>query len=154
MKKIHIGKLLGCIALPLFVGGASYFLIRNNINIFDSINKPPLTPPRIVFPIAWTILYLLMGIASYLALDDFKQNKNGFIFYLAQLVFNFFWSIIFFNYKQYLLAYIWIILLWALIVLTFVYFYKQNKTAGILLIPYILWVTFASYLNLAIYLLN
>ncbi len=154
MKKIHIGKLLGCIALPLFVGGASYFLIRSNINIFDSINKPPLTPPRIVFPIAWTILYLLMGIASYLALDDFKQNKNGFIFYLAQLVFNFFWSIIFFNYKQYLLAYIWIILLWALIVLTFVYFYKQNKTAGILLIPYILWVTFASYLNLAIYLLN
>ncbi|HBD06410.1 MAG TPA: tryptophan-rich sensory protein, partial [Firmicutes bacterium] len=61
---------------------------------------------------------------------------------------------IFFNYKQYLFAYIWIIILWALIVLTFVYFYKENKTAGILLIPYILWVTFASYLNLAIYLLN
>jgi len=154
MKKIHFGKLLGSIALPLFVGGASYFLIRNNINIFDSINKPPLTPPRIVFPIAWTILYLLMGIASYLASSDFKQNKKGFIFYIAQLVFNFFWSIIFFNYKQYLFAYIWIILLWALIVLTFVYFYKENKVAGILLIPYILWVTFASYLNLAIYLLN
>lgn len=140
--------------MPLFVGGASYFLIRNNINIFDSITKPPLTPPRIVFPIAWTILYLLMGIASYLALDEFKQNKKGFIFYLAQLVFNFFWSIIFFNYQQYLFAYIWILILWALIVLTFVYFYKQNKAAGILLVPYILWVTFASYLNLAIYLLN
>lgn len=89
--------LIFCIAVPLAVGGLSALLTRNSMQTFDSINKPRLAPPGWLFPVAWTILYILMGIASYLVITSRKPNGSALITYGLQLIFNFFWSIIFFN---------------------------------------------------------
>lgn len=152
--KISWKKLILCILLPLFVGGISAFLTKDNMDIFSFLNKPSLTPPGFVFPIVWTILYILMGIASYLVLTTDKTDDFSLFFYGLQLFFNFFWSILFFNLEAYLLSFIWLILLWILIFITTILFYKISKPAGYLMIPYLLWVSFAGYLNLAIYFLN
>ncbi|MEE0945502.1 MAG: TspO/MBR family protein [Acutalibacteraceae bacterium] len=154
--RIHLKKLIISILIPLAVGGLSALLTRGNMESFDSINKPPLSPPAILFPIVWSVLFILMGIASYLIFVSPKtqQRKNALTLYAVQLIFNFFWSIIFFNLEAYLFAFIWIIALWILIIITAIKFYRISKPAGILMIPYILWVTFAAYLNLAIYTLN
>lgn len=95
-----------------------------------------------------------MGIASYQVAISKKPNGAALITYGIQLIFNFFWSIIFFDLNMYLFAFIWLIILWLLILRTTIRFYRISETAGILMIPYLLWVTFAGYLNLAIYLLN
>jgi tryptophan-rich sensory protein len=123
---------------------------------FDSLNKPPLSPPAFLFPIVWSILYVLMGIAAYLVLNSNKpaRTRTALTVYGVQLFFNFLWSILFFNLKAYLFAFIWLVLLLILIIITAYLFFGINKAAGYLMIPYILWVTFAGYLNLAIYLLN
>lgn len=152
--KISWKKLILCLLLPLFVGGISAFLTKDNMDIFSFLNKPSLTPPEFVFPIVWTILYILMGIASYLVLTTDKTDDFSLFFYGLQLFFNFFWSILFFNLEAYLLSFIWLILLWILIFITTILFYKISKPAGYLMIPYLLWVSFAGYLNLAIYFLN
>lgn len=147
-------KLITCIAIPLAVGGISAFLTRDSMEAFANINKPALAPPGWLFPVVWTILYILMGIASYLVLTSEKPNSAALAVYSIQLLFNFFWSVIFFNLELYLLAFIWLVLLWLLIVKTTSLFYRISKPAGYLMIPYLLWVTFAGYLNFAIYLLN
>lgn len=152
--KIQWKKLIICLIIPLAVGGLSAFLTQNNMQTFSSINKPVLAPPAWLFPIVWTILYILMGIASYLVLTSNEENCTALTVYSIQLVFNFLWSIIFFNLKLYLLAFIWLVLLWLLILETIIQFYKIIKLAGYLMIPYLLWVTFAGYLNFFIYLLN
>ena len=152
--KIQWKKLISCIALPLAVGGISALLTRNGMQTFQTLNKPALAPPAWLFPVAWTILYVLMGIASYLVLTSGKPNKFALTLYSVQLIFNFFWSIIFFNLERYLFAFIWLILLWVLILLTTISFFKISKPAGYLMLPYLLWVAFAGYLNLCIYLLN
>ena len=124
--------------------------------MFEEINKPPLSPPGWLFPVVWTILYILMGIALYLVVVA-KENKGKLAAYIsfgAQLFFNFFWSIIFFNARAYLFAFVWLILLWAAIIVNIYFFNKANKTSAKLLVPYLIWVTFAGYLNFGIYLLN
>ena len=125
---------------------------------FDTINKPALSPPGWLFPIIWTLLYTLMGIASYLVLtadQTPEAAKDRFLtVYGLQLAFNFGWSLIFFNLGTYLFAFLWLVVLWLLILYTTILFYRSSKTAGNLMIPYLLWVTFAGYLNLAIYFLN
>lgn len=146
--------LIICIAIPLAVGVLSALLTRGSMQTFNLINKPKSAPPGWLFPVAWTILYILMGIASYLVVTSNKPNGAALITYGLQLIFNFFWSIIFFNLEQYLFAFIWLVILWILIVKTTVKFYRISETAGYLMIPYILWVTFAGYLNLSIFLLN
>lgn len=146
--------LIFCIAVPLAVGGLSALLTRNSLQTFDSINKPILAPPGWLFPVAWTILYILMGIASYLVITSRKPNGSALITYGLQLIFNFFWSIIFFNLSLYLFAFIWLVILWLLILKTTIKFCQISKPTGYLMIPYILWVTFAGYLNISIYLLN
>lgn len=155
--KINYKKLIVSILIPLLVGGLSALFTQNSMKMFETISKPPLSPPGWLFPVVWTILYVLMGIASYLVKTD-KGSKtasdSALALYAVQLFFNFFWSIIFFNLEAYLFAFVWLIILWLLIIWTTVSFYKINKTAGILMIPYILWVTFAAYLNLGIYFLN
>ena len=98
-----------------------------------------------------------MGIASYVVLEsDAKpQDKtNALTLYALQLIFNFFWTIIFFNLRQYIFAFVWILALWALIIATIVKFRAISKTASNLIIPYIIWVTFAAYLNLGVAILN
>lgn len=155
--KINYKKLIISIIIPLLVGGISAFLTRDSMSTFERVAKPPLSPPGWLFPVVWTILYILMGIAAYLV-NTSKGPKtlsdSALAIYALQLVFNFFWSIIFFNMEAYLFAFIWLIALWLLILWTTVSFYKINKTAGLLMIPYLIWVAFAGYLNFGIYLLN
>ena len=118
--------------------------------------KPALTPPDIVFPIVWTILYALMGISAariWLSKPT-KERNHGLIIWGAQLFFNFFWSLIFFNLQAYGFAFFWILILWALIVAMIYTFNKTDRLASLLQIPYLLWVTFATYLNLMVWVLN
>ncbi len=154
--KIDWKKLAICVAIPLLVGGLSALLTRNSMEAFGALNQPPLSPPGWLFPVVWTILYILMGVASYLVVTARRSRMTNpaLTAYGTQLFFNFFWSIIFFNWQQYLFAFIWLLVLWVLILVTLLRFYRIDKRAGYLLIPYLLWVTFAGYLNLGIYLLN
>lgn len=152
--KIQWKKLLLCLAIPLAVGILSALLTRNSMESFQLLNKPPLSPPGWLFPIVWMILYILMGFASYLILISEKPNKTALTVYGIQLVFNFFWPIFFFSLELCFFAFIWLILLWLLILKTISLFLEISKTAGYLMIPYLLWVTFAGYLNLTICLLN
>lgn len=146
------------VAVALAVGGLSALLTSGNMDIYSEIVRPPLSPPSILFPIVWTILYVLMGISAAMIWNE-RENKmaesnRALIVYAVNLVLNFFWSIIFFNMQAYLLAFIWLVLLWIVILIMTVSFYRIKPIAGILQIPYLLWVTFAGYLNLAIYFLN
>lgn len=146
------------ILIALGVGGLSALLTSNNMNLYNEIITPPLSPPSILFPIVWTILYVLMGISSamiYNQKEDYpKEVRNVLIVYAINLFLNFTWSIIFFNFKAYFFAFIWLLLLWTTILTMIVKFYNIKPTAGYLQIPYLLWVTFAGYLNLSIFLLN
>ena len=141
------------ILVPLIVGGVVGFITSKYMNL-DILNKPFLTPPSIVFPIAWGILYVLMGISYGILKDKGLTDKKIDIVYYVQLVINALWSIFFFVLKWRLFAFIWILLLLASVIIMTVEFYKKNKISGLLQIPYILWIVFASYLNLALYLLN
>ena len=152
--KIQQKNLIICLAIPLAVGSLSALLTQNNMVNFQSINKPILAPPGWLFQVVWTILYILMGIASYLVLTSGKPNTTALTAYNIQLLFNFFWPIIFFNLKQYLFAFIWLILLWLLILKTTVLFRQISKSTEYLMLPYLLWVAFAGYLNFFIWLLN
>jgi len=156
MKKFKI--YLISILIPLAVGGLAALLTSGNMMLYDEIVKPPLAPPPILFPIVWTILYILMGIGSarvYLKKEAMpKEVTSALKTYALQLGFNFFWSLIFFNLRAFLFAFIWLIALWGLIIIMLFQFYKIDKIAAIINIPYLLWVTFAAYLNLAIYILN
>lgn len=154
--KIKWKQLIIALIIPLAVGGVSAILTMGSMDTFKSLEKPPLSPPGWIFPVVWTILFLLMGFASYLVSLSPKtvEKRRALFIYGLQLIVNFFWSILFFNLENYLGAFIWIILLLVLILVTAYDFSKISKLAGRLLIPYILWVLFAGYLNLFIYLLN
>ncbi|WP_207710488.1 TspO/MBR family protein [Aminipila butyrica] len=155
--KIKWKLLLICIAIPLMVGGIAGFISRNSMSAFEALNKPPLSPPGWVFPVAWTILYILMGIASYLILTSDAPQKRinkAMKLYVLQLFFNFLWTFWFFNLELYLFAFIWLVALWLLILITILSFSRISKPAAYLMVPYLLWVTFAGYLNLGIALLN
>ncbi len=144
------------ILIAELVGGLSALLTRTGTKMFETVTKPPLTPPAIVFPIVWSILFALMGISAALVyMSNPSINKNhSLIIYVCQLIVNFFWSIIFFNLKAYGFAFVWILLLLALIVIMIYKFYKVNKLSAVLQIPYLIWVVFATYLTLNIWLLN
>ena len=141
------------ILISIAVGALSAFLTRNNMNLFDSIQKPPLTPPAIVFPIVWTILFALMG---YSAARVYLENpkSNGIEVFGVNLAVNFFWSIIFFNLRAYTFAFIWLLLLIAVVVVMIIKFYQVDKPAAYLQLPYLAWLLFAGYLNLYIALVN
>ena len=154
--KINWKKLIICLIIPLATGGLST-LFSGGMSGYQITNQPPLSPPGWVFPVVWTVLYLLMGYASYQVLTsdaDKKQSQKALRLYGAQLALNFLWPIIFFGFDAYLPAFILLIGLWVLIFLTTRIFSNIDATAGNLLLPYLLWVTFAGYLNLGVYLLN
>ena len=135
------------------VGALSALLTMGNMDVYENIVKPPLSPPSWLFSVVWTILFILMGISSAIVYK--KGDSGGALFvYGAQLIVNFFWSIIFFNMQAYLFAFIWLVLLWILILIMIVKFYKISPIASYLQIPYLLWVTFAGYLTFMIYYLN
>ena len=144
-------------AIPLLVGIIAGLLTRDSMETFSSWNKPPLSPPGILFPIVWTILYTLMGIASFLVYTSGKEKEevnSALVVYFLQLAVNFFWSIFFFNFEWYTFSFFWLVLLWVLIFYTIRLFYPISNTAAYLLIPYLFWVAFAGYLNLGIAALN
>ena len=143
------------IAVSLLTGALSALITRSNMNLFSKIIQPALTPPSVVFPVVWTILFTLMGIsaARIFITNEYKWNVSLTI-WAAQLAVNFLWSIIFFNFQAFLFAFLWLLLLWALIITMIILFYQEDKFASILQVPYLLWVTFAGYLTLSIYLLN
>ena len=154
LKKL---TLLKCIAIPLGIGVLSAVLSGGGMRTFEALNKPLLSPPGWLFPVVWTILYVLMGVASYLVLtaDASQQEKEkALTLYGYQLVVNFLWSIFFFDFRWYLFAFFWLLLLWTLIWLTIKHFQTISRAAALLLVPYLLWVTFAGYLNFAIWKLN
>ncbi len=146
------------ILIALAVGALSAFFTRNSMNLYMDIIRPFLSPPSWLFPIVWTILFILMGISAamiYLDKDAPKAQKNSALFtYALSLLVNFLWSIIFFNLKRFLFAFVWILLLLYLITRTIMKYYKINKPAAYLQIPYLLWVCFATYLTFAIWYLN
>lgn len=155
--KINWKKLLLCLSIPLAVGGAAALLTGGGMADYSAMNQPPLSPPGWLFPVVWTILYLLMGYASYRVLTanaDEGQKKRALTLYGAQLAINFLWPLVFFGLNWYLVAFLLLIVLWVLIYLTMRAFSEIDDLAGTLLLPYILWVTFAGYLNLGVYLLN
>ena len=152
--KIRWKTLVVCILIPLAVGSLSALVTQNGMEAFALVNKPALAPPNWLFPVVWTLLYTLMGIASYLIYISKFPNQQALTVYGIQLIVNFFWSIFFFNLQWYLFSFIWLVLLWLLILYTIKQFYPLSKPASYLLIPYLLWVTFAGYLNYAIYVLN
>lgn len=121
---------------------------------YHDLVKPTLSPPGIVFPIVWTIIYLLIGISYTLLKEKGKIPKETKQLYYIQLIFNYLWTFIFFVFRLRLLSVLWIIILDILVILMTYQFYKQNKLSGILLIPYVLWLFFATYLNISIYFLN
>lgn len=137
------------------VGGLAGFLTKDQMTAYESIQKSSLTPPSIVFPIVWAILYLIMAVGAALVWQTGShKRKPALILYSVQLAVNFFWSILFFNLRAYLFSFIWLILLWVLILFMIVYFTRIHKAAGLIQIPYLLWVTFAGYLNIVIWWLN
>ena len=155
--KINKKLLIICLVIPLAVGGIAALLTGGGMDTFETLNQPPLSPPGWLFPVVWTILYILMGIASYLVLTSGKPQESiqrALVLYGIQLAFNFLWPIFFFSLSAYLFAFIWLVALWLLILATTVSFYRLSDIAGYLMIPYLVWVTFAGYLNLGIYLLN
>lgn len=143
------------ITLVTFLVGSFFSLFTmNNMETFKELSKP-INVPGIVFPIVWSILYLLMSISYYIVSESNDKNKDeAKMFYIVQLIINSLWSLIFFGFEAYLLSFIWIIILLIAVIVMIINFYKVNKTAAYLQIPYVFWILFAGYLNLGIYLLN
>lgn len=154
LKNIDWKNLITAIAIPLAVGGASALITKNGMKAFETVNQPPLTPPMWLFPVVWTLLFILMGIASYLIVNAHAEDTKALYYYGIQLVLNFFWSIWFFNLSWYLFSFFWLLVLWICIFATIISFFPISKKAAYLMVPYLLWVAFAGYLNLGVYLLN
>ena len=147
--KIYLRSIL----IPVIVGAIIGFITSNFID-YSSLQQPPLAPPSILFPIVWSILYVLMGISyGILESNSLVDSEINSIYY-GQLFVNALWSIFFFVLKWRFFAFLWILLLLVLVIIMIVRFYNKNKVAGLLQIPYLLWVSFATYLNFAIYFLN
>ncbi len=139
------------------VGLLAGLLSRAGTELYQqTVTKPPLSPPALVFPIVWTLLYALMGIgAARISLTPLSGARSECLrLYLIQLAVNFFWSLIFFNLQAFLFAFVWLVLLFALLVWMFLSFRDLDLTAARLQIPYLLWVAFAGYLNFGVWMLN
>ena len=135
---IHWNNLITAVAIPLAVGGLSAWITKDGMKAFETVNQPPLTPPMWLFPVVWSILFVLMGIASYLVVMQKGEDTKALTLYTVQLIFNFFW----------------LVALWILILATTVAFYRISKPAAWLILPYLVWVAFAGYLNLGVWWLN
>ncbi len=141
--------------LALGTGLLSAWNTGDSVDAYKTLILPPLAPPSIVFPVVWIILYVLMGLSAYLIfLSKSDRRQSALTIYVIQLIFNALWSPIFFRLEAFLFAFVWLVVLWGLVAMMIGRFTVINKTAARLQLPYLLWLTFAGYLNLAIYLLN
>lgn len=156
LKKIKWSKLAIFVLIPLAVGALAGFITMGGMDSYNTLNKPALSPPGWVFPVVWTILYTLMGISSYIVYNAQKSmsRAQGLKTYALQLAVNFIWPIIFFNAQNYFLAFIVLIVLWLLVLRMILLFKNVSPLAAYLQLPYLAWLTFAAYLNLAVLLLN
>lgn len=157
-KRVRIMDLIISIGIPLFIGGITSMIIPNMNLIYGDLVKPIFAPPAIVFPIIWTILYILMGIASYkvyvLKYDNIDVSSALFV-YAIQLLLNLLWTFIFFEFKLYGLAFLELVLLVLFVIVTIKRFYdKAGKKAALLLLPYLIWLIYAGVLNFFIWILN
>lgn len=141
------------IVIPLALGGIVGFLISGSMD-YDTLNQPPLSPPSLLFPIVWTLLYVLMGISFGILRDKHLDDSDVKLIYYVQLIVNLLWPIAFFVLKWRLFAFIWILILDALVVTMIITFKRRDNLAAYLQFPYLAWVLFASYLNLGVYILN
>lgn len=156
VKRNKLWIYLVAVAVPEAVGILAGLLTRDGIEQIGQLRQSALTPPAVIFPIVWTLLYALMGISLgriWLAPDSPERTK-GLTLFLFQLIFNFFWSIFFFNMQAFGLSFLWILGLWVLIGLMIRSFFKGDTLAAWLQVPYFLWVTFAAYLNYTVWQLN
>lgn len=145
------------ILLSVAVGALSGWLTREGTRLFsETAAQPPLSPPMWVFPVVWGGLYLLMGIsAARISLTPQSEDRSrGLNLFILQLVVNFFWSLIFFNAQAYGFALLWLILLWILVFLMIRSYFAVDPAAAKLQLPYLLWLTFAAYLNAGVWYLN
>ena len=156
MMWTKIRPYLGFSAAALAVGGLSALLTQGEMEAFSALRQPPLSPPGWVFPVAWTILYLLMGIGMGMVwrMSEGEDRRRAVILWSAQLLVNFVWPLLFFVWKIRLLAFFWLILLLVLVAKMISEFEKHSAAAAKLQIPYVLWLIFAGYLNLGVYFLN
>ena len=152
--RIDWKKLIIITVITFIVGTFFSFFTMNSMDTFKDLSKP-INVPGVLFPIVWSILYLLISISCYLIVQsNDKDKKEGIILYAIQLVINSLWTLIFFGFGAYLLSFIWIIILLIVVIIMLAKFYNINKIAMYINIPYVLWLLFAAYLNLGIYLLN
>ena len=146
------------IAIPLAVGLLSALITMGDMQIYGEIEAPPLAPPSILFPIVWTVLYILMGVSSgmiWLRREETLQDATrGLAYYAISLIFNFLWSILFFRFRLFLFSFFWLLALLYLIIRTMLSYERVYSLAAYLQIPYLFWVSFAGYLNFAIWFLN
>lgn len=157
MKRNNTFKLTISLIIPQLAGGlGSYFTIGSVKDWYPVLVKPALNPPAWIFGPVWTTLFLLMGFALYLVWKDEgeKSKRVAYVAFGIQMVLNALWSIIFFGLHSPGGALVVIVFLWVAILATMIAFYKISKPAAWLLLPYILWVSFAAYLNYSIYVLN
>lgn len=144
--------------LPLLIGIISFIINKNYItSVYESLNKPPLSPPEYIFSVVWTILYILLGISGYYinkAHFNSIDKTNAMLIFFTQLVLNFIYIFIFFRLNMYGLALLITLLLFTSSIITFLMFKKINKFASYLVIPYVIWLAFALYLNTGIVILN
>ena len=156
-EKLNIKKLIISLVIPLAVAGVSALISHSGMEAYESTVKPALTPPSAAFPIVWSILFVLMGIALYLVWNaDAPASKKriAVVDFILQLAANFLWTLIFFGFGNYSAAFICLIILWVFILITLIGFYRIKPAAGWLMLPYLLWATFAGYLNFIIIQLN
>ena len=154
MKIRNKSALIISILIPLTVGTMSE-LFSGNMSSYSILNKPAFSPPGFIFPVVWTILYILMGASSYIVYSSNSSNKSkALLLYCIQLFFNFCWSIIFFGLDLFLFAFIWLIALIFIIIIMIRQFLIVNPLSAYLQIPYLIWCIFAAYLNFSIFLLN
>lgn len=149
--------LLFNMAVPLALGSLTGYFTMDGMKTFSALEQPPLSPPAWVFPVAWTLLYLMMGAAAYLifASDAPREERKGALrLYAWQLLVNLSWPVLFFCFGWYGAAFCWLVLLWILVFRTTITFYRFDHKTLFLLLPYLFWVSFAGYLNLGIVLLN
>lgn len=158
MQRNRIKVYVIAILIPLAVGFLSSLLTMNSMDIYNDLVTPPLSPPGWLFPVVWTILYVLMGVSWALVSENRKKDLSsaacGKRYYAWSLIFNFLWSIFFFNLRWLLFSFVWLLILLYLIIRTILCYNKVSPLAAYLQIPYALWVTFAGYLNLALWVLN
>ena len=153
----NVVGLIAALALPLATGGLSAWLTKDGMRMYALMDKPPFSPPGWVFPAVWTVLYVLMGIASYLVCTSGAsafRRKRALTAYALQLAVNFLWPLLFFGLEMYLAAFICLLILTVFVFVCTVFFYHISKTAGWFFVPYLIWCIFALYLNFGTYLLN